>query len=160
MSRKSNAARARVARVLVASGVNLDLLGRREPDVYGRETLADLEESLRRHAPALAKVAGVSDVTLTFFQTNDEAALFAKLSEGWDGVLLNAGAWTHTSLALADRLKGLSLPFVEVHLSNLAAREEFRHKSHCAPHAVGVVYGFGMAGYQAALLGLLTKLQA
>jgi 3-dehydroquinate dehydratase-2 len=151
---------ARRPRVLVANGVNLDLLGRREVGVYGRASLAEIEAGLERDAPAAARLAGWDEVELAFFQSNDEARFLEELGKGWDGALINAGAWTHTSLALADRLKGLDLPFVELHLSNLAAREEFRHKSYSAPHAAGVVYGFGAASYLAALVGLLRHLAA
>lgn len=138
-------------RILVANGVNLDLLGQREPGVYGKGTLADLEAHVRALAP--------EGVALTFFQTNDEALFLAKISDGWDGAVINPGAWTHTSLALADRLKGLALPFVEVHLSNTMAREEFRHRSYSAPHAAGIVIGLGFDSYVAGLTGLVAKLR-
>jgi 3-dehydroquinate dehydratase-2 len=152
---------ARRPRVLVANGVNLDLLGRREVGIYGRVALAEIEAGLARDAAAAAQLAGLdAGVELSFFQSNDEAEFLAELDKGWDGALINAGAWTHTSLALADRLKGLELPFVELHLSNLAAREEFRHHSYSAPHAAGVVYGLGPASYIAALVGLLRHLAA
>ncbi len=144
--------------ILVANGVNLDLLGRREPAVYGSANLSQLEQQLRVSAPELARVAGGRGVALTFFQSNDEAAFLNELSAGWDGALINPGAWTHTSLALADRLKGLALPFVEVHISNVAGREAFRQQSFSAPHAVGVVHGFGLSSYEAGLLGLLRHL--
>lgn len=139
-------------RILVASGVNLDLLGRRDPEIYGRATLADMETLLRAEAPA--------GTDLTFFQTNDEAAYLAKLGEGWHGAVLNPGAWTHTSLALADRVVGLGLPFVEAHLSSLARREPFRHRSYTAAHALGVVQGFGIDSYLLALQGLVRRLRA
>ena len=139
-------------RILVASGVNLDLLGRREPEIYGRATLADVEALLRADAP--------EGTDLTFFQTNDEAQYLARLGDGWDGAVLNPGAWTHTSLALADRLAGLGLPFVEAHLSNLHKREAFRQHSYAAAHAVGIVQGFGIDSYRLALLGLVRYLRA
>lgn len=147
-------------RVLVAHGVNLDLLGRREPDVYGAETLADVEAALKAAAPALAALAGFTGVELTFLQTNVEAEYLAALDGGYDGAVLNPGAWTHTSLALADRLRGLSLPFVEVHLSNLAGREDYRQTSFAAPYAVGLVSGMRGVSYHAGLLGLLHHLKA
>ncbi len=145
-------------RIVVASGVNLDLLGRREPGIYGKHTLADLERRLRALAPGLARTFGLSGVELTFFQSNDEARFLETLSEPWAGALINAGAWTHTSLALADRLAALQLPFVEVHISNLSRREDFRQKSYSAPHAVGVCYGFGIDSYAAGLSGLFAHL--
>jgi len=146
-------------KVLVAHGVNLDLLGRREPEVYGSESLAALEASLKAAAPGIAALAGFAGVELTFFQSNDEAAYLAALDAGYDGAVLNPGAWTHTSLALADRLQGLQLPFVEVHLSNLAGREEFRQRSFAAQHAVGLVSGMRGVSYHAGLLGLLHHLK-
>lgn len=141
-------------KVLVANGVNLDLLGTREPGIYGTFTLADVEKTLREVAPQLG------GCTLAFFQSNDEQAFIEKFDEGWDGALINPGAWTHTSLALADRLAALKLPYVEVHISNVAAREDFRKLSYTARNAVGVVHGFGMDSYVAGLLGLLRKLKA
>lgn len=147
-------------KVLVAHGVNLDLLGRREPGVYGTETLASLEASLQAAAPGIAALAGFAGVDLTFFQSNVEADYLEALDDGYDGAVLNPGAWTHTSLALADRLKGLQLPFVEVHLSNLAGREEFRQVSFVAPHAVGLVSGMRGVSYHAGLLGLLHHLKS
>lgn len=147
-------------KILVANGVNLDLLGTREPEIYGDETLADIEHALQDAASSLARAAGVQGVALIFFQTNDEAAYLTKLGEGFDGALLNPGAWTHTSLALADRLKALALPYVEVHISNLAGREDVRQRSYAAPGAVGIVHGFGSASYRVGLFGLLQKLAA
>lgn len=144
-----------VRNILIANGVNLDLLGRREPSVYGRHDLEFLEQTLRTYEKEQA-----GRVSLSFYQSNEEAAFLGKLSEGWDGIVLNPGAWTHTSLALADRLAGLSVPFVEVHISNLAPRESFRQHSYCAPYAWGIVSGFGLVGYRVALEGLLLKLEA
>lgn len=144
--------------ILIASGVNLDLLGRREPAVYGTATLKDMENILLAEWPRLAKKYGVQKDKLVFFQTNDEADLFAKLSHPWRGVVLNPGAWTHTSLALADRLAGLETKFVEVHLSQLSQREAIRQQSLTAKHALGVVYGFGIESYLLGLEGLLSKL--
>jgi 3-dehydroquinate dehydratase-2 len=147
-------------KILVAHGVNLDLLGRREPEVYGRTTLAELEQAIEVAAPEVAALAGLTGVTLAFFQSNDEPTFLARLGDGWDGLVINPGAWTHTSLALADRLLGLAVPYVEVHLSNLAAREEFRQRSYSAAGAVGVVYGFGVDSYVVGLAGLLRRLAA
>jgi 3-dehydroquinate dehydratase-2 len=146
--------------ILVANGVNLDLLGQREPGVYGSTSLKSLEDRLRADVPRFEQWFDCH-LELTFFQTNHEGELLDKFSQKkWDGVVLNPGAWTHTSLALADRLRALQLRFVETHLSNVAARETFRHHSYCAPHAAGVVSGFGVNSYYAALFGLLNDLQA
>lgn len=146
-------------KILVANGVNLDLLGKREPEIYGQHTLADIEGRLRALSPVFAQSFQLANVSLHFFQSNHEGLFLEELSKGWDGALINAGAWTHTSLALADRLAALGLIFVEVHLSNLSKREEFRHHSFAAPHAAGVVYGFGPESYVAALSGLYSTLQ-
>jgi len=142
-------------RILVANGVNLDLLGQREPAIYGYETLQDVESMLRREASTLAEMAGLSSIELTFFQSNNEGDFLNRLTPEYDGILLNPGAWTHTSLALADRLKGLAIPYVEIHLSNVFAREPFRHHSYTAPGASGGVFGFGPSSYHVGLWGLL-----
>lgn len=146
-------------KILVAHGVNLDLLGKREPHIYGSMTLAELETRLAADAPKIAAAAGVAAVALDFFQTNVESDYLHALGRGYDGALLNPGAWTHTSLALADRLAALGLPFAEVHLSNISAREDYRKQSFSSPHARGVVYGFGYGSYAAGLLGLLIRLK-
>ena len=142
------------ARILIANGVNLDLLGKREPEIYGVEGLAFIEDRLQEFSPKLADICGISHPSLYFFQTNKEDEFLEKISEAWSGALINAGAWTHTSLALADRLKGLDLSFVEVHLSNLARREDFRQRSFSASHALGICSGFGVDSYLSALTGL------
>lgn len=148
---KANAkSQGRLPRILVASGVNLDLLGRREPGIYGSATLHDLESIASREFAARAE--------LVFAQTNVESEYLALLDGAWDGAVINPGAWTHTSLALADRLAGLQLPFVEVHLSNTAARESFRHHSYTARLAVGIVQGFGINSYLLGIEGLLRYL--
>lgn len=144
--------------ILIANGVNLDLLGKRQPEIYGTVTLATLEEDLTRAATGFCNQLNLPMCALTFFQTNDESQFLQKLSGNFSGAVLNPGAWTHTSLALADRLVGLELPFVEVHLSNLARREPFRRKSWAAPHACGIVHGLGLASYEAGLWGLLRHL--
>ena len=145
--------------ILIASGVNLDLLGTREPHIYGHESLRDMEALLKSEWPLLAKNFGVPKDTLVFFQTNSEVELLEVLSKPWRGVVLNAGAWTHTSLALADRLAALETKFVEVHLSQLSQRESIRRESMTAKHALGVVYGFGIESYLLGLRGLLSKLK-
>ncbi len=146
----------RPLKILIAHGVNLDLLGTREPDIYGSATADDINTLLQQKLSELCQLAGETrPVELHFFQSNDEAAFLQKLSDGWQGCVINAGAWTHTSLAIADRLRGLQLPYVEVHLSNLARREPFRHRSYLAAHALGTVHGLGADSYISGLYGLL-----
>lgn len=146
-------------RVLVANGVNLDLLGQREPTIYGLFSLEDIRQHLAEALPSLIQVAGLDcELELEFFQSNQESLFLEKLDGPYSGILINAGAWTHTSIALADRLKGLGVPYVEVHISNTFAREEFRHKSYLSAAAVGVVVGFGVHSYEVGLLGLLQKI--
>jgi 3-dehydroquinate dehydratase II len=135
------------ARVLVLHGPNLNLIGTREPDIYGRETLADIERRLRQLADELG-------VTLETFQSNSEGELVDRVQtarETADAILINPAAYTHTSIALRDALLSVNLPTVEVHLSNVYQREEFRRHSLIAPVAVGQVLGFGGDSY---LLGL------
>ncbi|MBM3138951.1 MAG: type II 3-dehydroquinate dehydratase [Chloroflexi bacterium] len=133
-------------RILVLNGPNLNLLGSRQPDVYGRESLGDIELLVRSRGEKLG-------VELQFFQSNHEGELIDTLHahRDWDGVIINAGAYTHTSVALADALRAVGLPAVEVHLSNTHAREEFRHRSYLAPVVWGQVAGFGFRSYLAAL---------
>jgi 3-dehydroquinate dehydratase-2 len=143
-------------KIAIVNGPNLNLLGVREPEVYGRESLADLERSLR-------EVASELGVTLEFIQHNGEGELIdaiQKLRGSAAGAVVNAGAYTHSSLALRDALVGVSIPFVEVHVSNVYAREPERRHSMLAPAAVGVVCGLGTYGYELALRGLLRKLKA
>jgi 3-dehydroquinate dehydratase-2 len=150
-------ARARGAlRVLVLSGPNLDRLGKREPDIYGKTTLAEIHD--------LLQVAGSErKVVVECRQSNHEGALIdwigAAGDDGFSGILLNPGALTHSSYALYDALKGSGLPTIEVHISNPDAREEFRKSSLVAPACVGRVAGFGAASYTLALTGLLDRLQ-
>lgn len=138
-------------RVLVASGANLDLLGTREPEVYGNITLSQIHDSLVSWAQS-------KGIELVCRQTNDEGEYLNWLGEGWDGLVLNPGAWTHTSLALADRVAGLAIPCVEVHLSQTAARESFRHVSWIATKAIGSVSGFGALSYRLGLEGLVDRI--
>ncbi len=138
------------ASILVLNGPNLNLLGARETAVYGDETLASIEVRLRALAVDL-------DVTLTFLQSNHEGALVDAVQAArgrHDGLLVNLGAYTHTSVALRDALAAVGIPFVEVHLSNIHAREPFRRRSLLAPLAAGVVLGFGAASYLLGLRGL------
>lgn len=143
-------------RVAVLNGPNLNLLGTREPDVYGTATLADIERMVRAEAGRL-------DVELSWAQSNHEGELVERvqgLAGGAEGMLLNAAALTHTSLALRDALLAVRVPFVEVHLSNIFAREPERRRSLLADLAVGIVAGFGPASYVLGLQALVTHLRA
>ena len=136
--------------VYVLNGPNLNLLGQREPSTYGTETLADIEKRLR-------KLAGAQDIELVFRQSNNEGDLVTWIQEaGLAGapVILNAGAYTHTSIALHDAIRGAKADVVEVHLSNTHARESFRHHSYISPVARGVILGFGARSYELALQSL------
>ena len=135
-------------RILLINGPNLNLLGTREPEIYGRETLADIVDATRRHAEARG-------IELDDFQSNIEGELVASLhtchKEKYSGVILNPGAYTHTSVALRDAIAAIGIPCVEVHLSNIHARENFRHSSLTAGVCAGVVAGFGSLGYRLAV---------
>jgi 3-dehydroquinate dehydratase II len=146
----------RLVRIAVIHGPNLRLLGRREPEVYGTETLDDVKARLG----ALAEELGVE---LESFQSNHEGELLDFIEDASarvEGFVINAGAFTHTSIALRDALAGVDLPFVEVHLSNTAGRERFRRHSYLSPIAAGVVYGFGVESYLLGLRGIVTRLRA
>jgi 3-dehydroquinate dehydratase-2 len=140
--------------VLVLNGPNLNLLGTREPDIYGSDTLTAIVADLRAYAAQ-------SDVTIDDFQSNIEGELVGRLHEARgevDGVILNAGAFTHYSIALRDAISGTGLLVIETHLSNIHAREDFRHTSMLAPVCLGVVAGFGRDSYFVALDALLRHL--
>ena len=142
--------------VLLLNGPNLNLLGQREPGIYGRSSLADIQAALTREAEQ-------ESVQLDCFQSNFEGALVDRIHQAMgrcDGILINAGAYTHTSIALRDALLGVSIPYVELHLSNTHARESFRHRSYIADRAIGVVSGFGAMSYSLALKGLISHLRA
>ncbi|ARP96617.1 type II 3-dehydroquinate dehydratase [Bordetella genomosp. 13] len=135
-------------RILVLHGPNLNLLGTREPGIYGSRTLAQIDAGL-------AEVAAELGVALTAWQSNHEGALVDRIqaaaADGTDFIIINAGAYTHTSVAIRDALAGVAIPFVEVHLSNLFKREPFRHHSYLSDIAVGLISGLGPDGYEAAL---------
>lgn len=143
-------------RIAVLHGPNLNLLGQREPEVYGRETLAGIDARLRA-------LAGELGVELEIFQANGEGALIDRIQQAAghvQGFLINAAGYTHTSVALLDALVGVGRPFVEVHLSNIHGREEFRRRSLLAPRAAGIVMGFGADSYLLGLRGLALRLRA
>ncbi|MEO5561603.1 MAG: type II 3-dehydroquinate dehydratase [Dokdonella sp.] len=146
-----------MAKLLVLHGPNLNLLGSREPDVYGRTTLAEIDAELARAAQA----AGHELATL---QSNAEHVLIdrvhAAASDGTAFILINPGAFTHTSIALRDALAGVAIPFIEVHLSNVHAREAFRRHSYFSDLALGVIAGFGADSYRLALDAALRRLAA
>jgi 3-dehydroquinate dehydratase-2 len=142
--------------LLALHGPNLNLLGTREPGVYGSQTLDEVNAELESRAQALG-------AAISCFQSNHEGALVDRIHEGRgsvDGILINAGAYTHSSIALRDALLGVAIPFVELHLSNTHAREPFRHHSTLADKALGVICGFGPLSYTLALEGLIAHLRA
>ncbi|MFC0266866.1 type II 3-dehydroquinate dehydratase [Kushneria aurantia] len=133
-------------RILILNGPNLNLLGKREPDIYGHETLDDIERELRGHAG--------DGVRLDFLQTNHEGEMLERIHrarEDADAIIINPAAWSHTSVALLDALKAFEGRVVEVHLSNIHTREAFRHHSYISARAEAVVAGMGSFGYRAAL---------
>ena len=143
-----------VHNILVLNGPNLNLLGTREPEVYGATTLEGIEKMLKSHAGKTARI--------DFRQSNHEGELvdwIQSAAGNQDGILLNAGAYTHTSVAIHDALRAVGLPVVELHLSNVFAREDFRHHSHISALAVGVVCGFGATSYRLALDGIIAHLK-
>jgi len=135
-------------KLIIINGPNLNLLGKREPDVYGNQTFETFFESLRNQ---------FSDLQLDYYQSNIEGELIDKIQEvgfDYDGIILNAAAYTHTSVGIGDAIKAIESPVIEVHISNTFAREEFRHHSYISLNAKGVILGFGLDSYRLAVESL------
>ena len=138
-------------KIQIINGPNLNLLGKREPDIYGNSSFEDYLSKLREKYP---------DVQIDYFQSNIEGEMINKMQEvgfSYDGIVLNAGAYTHTSIALHDCIRSIVAPVIEVHISNVHQREEFRHHSMISSACHGVICGFGMNSYRLAVEGLLIK---
>jgi 3-dehydroquinate dehydratase-2 len=136
-------------KIIIINGPNLNLLGKREPNVYGTDSFEDYFESLQHK---------YSTIDFFYFQSNIEGEIIDKLHEvgfNYDGIILNAAAYTHTSVGIGDAVKGIETPVVEVHISNVHAREEFRHQSFIAANAKGVIVGFGLKSYEMAVQSFL-----
>lgn len=136
-------------KIIVINGPNLNLLGKREPQIYGSETFEDYFKKLQ---------GNFNELELSYFQSNIEGEIIDKLHEvgfTYDGIILNAAAYTHTSIGIGDAVKGIETPVVELHISNVHAREEFRHHSYIAANAKGVIFGFGLKGYELAIQSFL-----
>lgn len=137
--------------ILILNGPNLNLLGKREPDVYGNISFEEYFEKIKLQYP---------DYNLTYFQSNHEGAIIDKIHEVgfiFDGIVLNAGAYTHTSVAILDAIKGVKSPVIEVHISNIHSREDFRHKSVIASACIGTIAGLGLDSYRLAIDYLINK---
>ncbi len=143
-------------KIIIINGPNLNLLGKREPHIYGYTTLKDIEDQLQKDAEKL-------NVLIECFQSNYEGAIIDKIQEyfvsPYDGIVINPGGLTHTSVAIRDALISVNVPFVEVHISNIYSREEFRHHSFLSDKALAVISGMGVIGYRLALIGLVHHLR-
>ncbi|WP_298539631.1 type II 3-dehydroquinate dehydratase [uncultured Aquimarina sp.] len=136
-------------KLLILNGPNLNLLGKREPSVYGNQSFEDFFSELQMK---------FRDVELGYFQSNIEGELITRIQEAdgtYDGVILNAGAYTHTSIGIGDAIKAVTVPVIEVHISNTFGREEFRHQSYISPNAKGVILGLGLQSYELAIQSFL-----
>jgi 3-dehydroquinate dehydratase II len=136
-------------KIIIINGPNLNLLGKREPEVYGNQTFEDYFESLKSKFP---------QIELHYFQSNIEGDLITKIQEvgfSYDGIVLNAGAYTHTSIGIGDAIKAITTPVVEVHISNTFSRESFRHQSYISPNSRGIIIGFGLKSYDLGLQSFL-----
>lgn len=137
-------------KIIIINGPNLNLLGKREPEIYGRRTFDDYYHGLK---------IKYHTIQIDYFQSNIEGELIDKLQEvgfSYDGIILNAAAYTHTSIGIADAIKAITTPVIEVHISNTFAREEFRHQSYISPYVKGIIIGFGMKSYDLALQSLVS----
>lgn len=135
--------------IIIINGPNLNLLGKREPDVYGTTSFEFFFEELKKKYPTL---------NLSFFQSNIEGELIDKIQEvgfTYDGIIINAAAYTHTSIGIGDAVKAIATPVIEVHISNTFSRETFRHQSFISPNAKGVIIGFGLKSYELAIQSFL-----
>ena len=138
-------------KVIIINGPNLNLLGKREPEIYGSQTFDDYFSILKSKFPTLE---------LHYFQSNIEGEIIGKIQEtgfDFDGIILNAGAYTHTSIGIGDAVKAVTTPVIEVHISNTFSRESFRHQSYISPNAKGVIIGFGLESYNLAIQSFLKK---
>lgn len=138
-------------KIIIINGPNLNLLGKREPEIYGSQSFEDFFETLVKKYP---------DMTLEYYQNNVEGELVNKIHEvgfSYDGILLNAGAYTHTSVAVSDAIAGVKTPVIEVHISNIYKREEFRHKSIISKECIGMIAGLGLVGYDLGLQYFISK---
>ena len=144
-------------KILVINGPNLNMLGTREPEIYGCETLDDINKELSDFSKTLSK-----DIEIDFYQSNTEGEIIDKIqnSKKYKGLIINPAAYTHTSIAIADAIKGAGITAVEVHLSNIHAREDFRHTSLIAPVCMAQISGFGFDGYKLGLKGLVDFLKS
>ena len=136
-------------KVIIINGPNLNLLGKREPEIYGQQTFEDYFSVLKKKYP---------NITLDYFQSNIEGELISKIQEvgfSYDGIILNAAAYTHTSIGIGDAVKAISTAVIEVHISNTFSRETFRHQSYISANAKGVIIGFGLKSYDLALESFL-----
>ena len=136
-------------KLIIINGPNLNLLGRREPEIYGSKTFEDFFKELQLK---------YKELEISYFQSNIEGEIIDKLHEvgfDYDGIILNAAAYTHTSVGIGDAVKGITTPVVEVHISNIHAREEFRQHSYISPNASGVLFGFGLKGYELGIQSFL-----
>ena len=141
--------KAKFMKIIIINGPNLNLLGKREPEVYGSTSFDDYIKVLTQKYP---------DIKLTYYQSNIEGELITKIQEvgfDYDGIILNAGAYTHTSIGIADAIKAISTPTVEVHISNTYSRETFRHQSYISPNTKGIIIGFGLKSYDLAIEAFL-----
>ncbi len=136
-------------KIIIINGPNLNLLGKREPEIYGNQTFEDYLEVLKNQ---------FQNIEIDYFQSNIEGEIISQIQKTgflYDGIILNAGAYTHTSIGIADAIKSVTTPVVEVHISNTFSRETFRHTSYISPNAKGVIIGFGLESYRLAVLSLI-----